>query len=559
MATPHKATPDRATPDKATRGLRLRNLTYGVGDPESVLRKLVCKRLGVHEAQLRGFKLAGQSLDARRRHAGLRFQCQVDVVLDAAVRTQAMKRLEKRGELKETPTPGSFRVDEPHVSTRRAKVVVVGSGPAGMFAALTLSLHECDVLVIDRGAPLQERARRLVAFHRSGVPDPETNLLFGEGGAGTYSDGKLYTRVKDNLETAVLDELIACGAPPAIAYDSRAHIGTDKLHKILPRLRERMVARGVRFSWNTRLDGIDTAAGRVRALKTSAGDIECAAVVLALGHSARDTWEHLARDGVALEAKPFQFGVRIEHPQEMITIGRHGDSEQAALLGAAAYSLVCKAGSGLPAAYSFCMCPGGKIVASVNEPGMLCTNGMSNSSHSSPFANAAIVTTIDVDAFAAYGEGPLAGVAMQRHYEKAFFERGGSDYTAPAQRAPDFIAGRESTGDCRTSYTFGATASRIDDLLPPIARDAIRRALEQFHNMLNGFASEEGILVGLESRSAGPVRMPRDRETYRARGLANLYPVGEGAGFAGGIMSAAIDGARAAQALLRFGVARAGV
>jgi uncharacterized protein len=338
-----------------------------------------------------------------------------------------------------------------------------------------------------------------------------------------------------------------------VRYDARAHVGTDRLHRILPRLRAGLEGAGVRFHWRTRLESlrVDGEPRRVTALVTSRGELACDALVFAPGHSARDTWRALAAQGLPLEAKPFQLGVRIEHPQSLVDRGRYGDSAEARALGPAYYALTCRPGDGAPGAHSFCMCPGGQIVASVSAPGLLCTNGMSNSRHSSPWANAAVVTTLGPREF---GPGPFAGVELQERLERAAFERGGGDYTAPAQRAPDFLAGRASPEVGRSSYRFGLRAERLDSLLPEGVRDALRHALARFERTLPGYAGAEGLLVGIESRSSGPVRIARDAESLRARGFANLYPVGEGAGSAGGIMSAAIDGARAAQALLRDGV-----
>lgn len=534
---------------------RLLNVQQRIDEPESRLRERVCRELGVESGELRSLRLARRALDARRGRGALHFVCHVDVALDRGRRTRLMTRAERAGRLQQAPLPGTFEVLRRR--TRASHVVVVGSGPAGVFAALVLARNGVRATVLDRGARLDQRGPRVVGFHRRRTPDAETNLLFGEGGAGTYSDGKLYTRVDDPLEVPILEELIACGARPDIAFDSRAHIGTDRLHRMLPRLRSRLEDMGVRFCFETRVEGLVVDGGggsaRVRALRTSGGEVGCDAVILATGHSARDTWEALAADGVAFEAKPFQFGVRVEHPQELVDRGRYGCGPEAELLGAASYALVCKPGQGHSGAHSFCMCPGGRIVASVNEAGLLCTNGMSNSTHSSRWANAALVTTFGPGDFAPFGSGPFAGVAFQRHFERVFFEAGGSDYTAPAQRVEDFLAERSSSGELRTSFTFGATPARVDRLLPAKARDALGRALERFDRSLPGFAGPEGLLVGVESRSSGPVRMPRDRETRRAVGFLNLYPVGEGAGFAGGIMSAALDGAHSALALLGLG------
>jgi uncharacterized FAD-dependent dehydrogenase len=311
----------------------------------------------------------------------------------------------------------------------------------------------------------------------------------------------------------------------------------------------------VRFHWNTRVLGWDSSGEprRIRALHTSCGKIPTDAVVLAPGHSARDTLSALYGQGLVVAAKPFQFGVRVEHPQELVTRARHGTSEEARLLGPAYYGLVCKAGQGLPAAHTFCMCPGGQIVASVSAPGFLCTNGMSNSRHSSPWANAGVVVTLGPDDF---GPGAFAGVRFQEAMEAAFFRSGGGDYRAPAQRVPDFLAGRSSAGELSSSYKLGTTPGRIDSLLPERVRDGLRRALVQFERSIPGFAGPEALLVGVESRSSGPIRLPRDGDSRRAEGFENLYPVGEGAGYAGGIMSAAIDGASSAQSLLRHGIGR---
>ena len=535
---------------------RVLGLELALGEPEALLRERAARAVGIAPEELRGFRIARKALDARRRggERRLRFVCHADLVVDAGFKSKQLARAQRSGKLRVAPELGSILVEGRRASDPR-RAVVVGAGPAGLFAALTLARNGVAVTLVERGPEVRERSRHVVGFHRSRVVDPERNLLFGEGGAGTYSDGKIYTRVDDPLEVPLLEELVACGAPPEITYDSLAHIGTDRLHRILPRLRERMRAEGVEFRFDTRLEGLalvpDAEQGlRVAAVHTSGGALPCDALVLAVGHSARDTWSMLAEAGVPFEAKPFQLGLRIEHPQELIDAGRYGDA--AAILGAASYNLIAKAGDGLPAAYSFCMCPGGRIVAAIGEAGLLCTNGMSNSRHSSPWATAAIVTTFGPRDF---GEGAFDGVAFQRELEQRFFaagtEGGAADYTAPAQTAADFLAGREAGETRRSTWPFGTRPARLDRLLPDPAGPAIARALGVFDRRLPGFASDQGLLVGLESRSSGPVRIPRDRERYTALGFGNLYPVGEGAGYAGGIMSAALDGANAAQALVR--------
>jgi uncharacterized FAD-dependent dehydrogenase len=546
-------------------------LSLGLGEPEQGLRERACAKLGVAPEELRGFRIARKSLDARRRRGGragpgpgerdLRFVIHADLVLPAGTNTARLARLIRKGKVKEAPAMGSLDPHTVHASLGGAgerRAVVVGCGPAGIFAASVLARGGLGVTVLDRGSSLRERAKRLARFHRSRVPDSESNLLFGEGGAGTYSDGKLYTRVDDPLEVPILEELVRCGAPQEILYDSRAHIGTDRLHKILPRLRADLEERGVEFLFNTRLEGLRVSGAtgdrdrRVTALVTSAGELPCDVVFLAPGSSARDTWAMLREAGVPFVARPFQMGSRVEHPQELVNRGRYGTGPKVVeLLGAASYNLVARGDGGAAACYSFCMCPGGRIVASVSEPGRLCTNGMSNSGHSSRWANGALVVTLGPEVF---GPDAFAGVEFQRRLEQAAFEAGGGDYTAPAQRVDDFLAGRETAETGASSYGFGTRPGRIDQLLPPVAAQAMARALLRFDRSIPGFAGPEGLLVGLETRSACPVAIPRDQDSGRAEGFVNLFPVGEGAGHAGGIMSAALDGARIASRLLVAGL-----
>ena len=520
-----------------------------VDAPADALAHASAQKIGIEPATILGLRIARRALDARRRGGRpvLKFVHHVDLELDGRVSRAVLEAAIARNQAREIPPPATFERDGVESAARERRIVVVGAGPAGLYAAWTLAANGVAVDVIDRGPGLRERGRALARFGRTRDLDPERNLLFGEGGAGTYSDGKLYTRTQHALEGPIVRTLIDAGAPEALAWDARAHVGTDRLHRMLPRLRDRLESMGVRFHFDTRLDDLVLAdPGRVAAVATSAGEIACDGVVLALGHSARDTLRALHARGVAAEAKPFQIGLRVEHPQALIDEGRFGPEADIARLGHAYYTLVSN-DRDAPSLHSFCMCPGGQIVAAVAQPGLLCTNGMSNSRHSSPFANSGLVVTMGPRE---YGAGVFAGIEYQERLEARFFEAGGGDYAVPAQRVDDFLAGRESGDVGRTSYRLGTTSTRIDRLIPESMAQALRAGLRGFDRTIPGYASGHGLLVGVESRSSGPIRLPRDPETRRATGFANLWPVGEGAGYAGGIMSAAIDGARTAWAVL---------
>jgi len=527
-------------------------------ESESLLRARSAQKIGIPVEAIRGLRIARRALDARRRGSrrDFRFILHVDLELEPGFDAPALSRALASGRARRIAPPVQFRLEKIEAGWRKRRVAVVGSGPAGLYAAWTLACNGVAVDVIERGPALRTRGRAVARFMHSRQLDPESNLLFGEGGAGTYSDGKLYTRTQHPLEAPILQTLIDAGAEPAIAFDARAHIGTDRLHRILPRLRTRLEEMGVRFHFETRLDGFEIvgqgSSRRVRGLQTPQGEIGADAVVLALGHSARDTLRALARQGLGIESKAFQIGLRIEHPQPLIDRGRFGEGADLALLGHAYYGLTAKAAGDLHAVHSFCMCPGGQIVAAVSQPGLLCTNGMSNSRHSSPWANSGLVVSLGPREF---GEGAFAGVEFQERIESAFFEAGGGDYSVPAQRVVDFLAGRESRSLGRSSYKLGLRSVRIDELLSSSSSSSsmtasLRAAILRFDHQIRGYAGDEGMLVGIESRSSGPLRIPRDPHSRLAVGFENLWPVGEGAGYAGGIMSAAVDGARSAWALL---------
>jgi uncharacterized FAD-dependent dehydrogenase len=540
-------------PGSHSQRVRVMAIELGLNESANVLCARSAQVIGISEDAIRGVRIARRALDARRRGRRhlLKYVVHVDLDLPADFRSTELDRAIKSGRARLVEAPARFELDPAERESRARRVLVVGSGPAGLYAAWTLASNGVGVDLIDRGPSLRERGRAVARFTGTRELDPEGNLLFGEGGAGTYSDGKLYTRTQHALEAPILETLIAAGADPEIAFDSRAHVGTDRLHRILPILRTRLEEMGVRFHFGTRLESLVRRAdgsGRIIAIESSAGEIPCDAVMLGIGHSARDTIRSLASAGLEVEAKPFQLGLRIEHPQSLIDLGRLGEGADIEKLGHAYYALVAKGSDALPTVHSFCMCPGGQIVAAVAQPGMLCTNGMSNSKHSSDFGNAGLVVTLGPREF---GEGRFAGIEFQERIETAFFKAGGGDFSVPAQSVPSFLAGRLDRGLPRSSYKMGMSAIRVDELLPARVTEALRTAIVRFDRSIPGYASEQGLLVGIESRSSSPLRIPRDPETRLARGFDNVYPIGEGAGYAGGIMSAAIDGARSAWALLR--------
>ena len=496
---------------------------------EAGLKTVVAKHLGVDVARVRHVVEERRAIDARKRKVLIWLR--VRVYLDG-----------------ETPV-----LDEPtlpSIPTLKGpvRVVVVGAGPAGMFAAWRLAMAGHRPLVVERGGNVRGRRPALAALNRSGTLDPENNYCFGEGGAGTFSDGKLYTRVKKGPTRTVLELLAASGAPQQILIDSRPHIGTNRLPKVVQTLRDYLIAAGVEFAFDTRVDDFVFDGKTVKVVQLRDGrEVRADAVVLATGHSARDIYELCSRRGIHLESKPYAMGVRIEHPQAMIDEIQYGGLAAHPQLGAAPYSLKQTVdGIGV---YSFCMCPGGFIVPAATQSGQLVVNGMSPSKRNSKFANSGFVVTVDE---AVYGDGVLDGLTYQAEVEKAAYAAGGEGLQAPAQRVDDFVAGRVSDSLPECSYRPGLVSSDLDKVLPKRIAGPMRSALKYFDSArMRGYVSNEAVLVGVESRSSAPIRIPRDAASRESLSHADLYPTGEGAGFAGGIVSAALDGLRVADAIAR--------
>jgi uncharacterized FAD-dependent dehydrogenase len=429
------------------------------------------------------------------------------------------------------------------------RVAIVGSGPAGSWAALRLAEAGVPSTVVELGQPVQPRRHGLASLNR-GTLDPRSNYCFGEGGAGTYSDGKLYTRAKDRAGVAeVLADLVRFGAPPDVEIESRPHVGSNRLPKVLTALREHLQTIGVAYRFGTEAVGLRSERGRLRALRLAGGDeIEAEVVVLAVGHSARAVYDWAAAAGVALERKAIAVGVRIEHPQPVIDRIQYGAAAGDPRLPPAFYEL--RAAGGARGVYSFCMCPGGWIVPAATEAEGVVVNGMSLSRRDSPYANAGFVVTVETADFGPAAAGPLAGVELQRSIERAAFRAGGGAFRAPAQRLDDFLAGRSGAAPGASSYHPGLAAADLRAVLPPFVADALADGLREIGARVRGFLDPQAQLIAAETRTSSPVRIVRDPVTLQSPSLAGLYPAGEGAGYAGGIVSAALDGARVAERIV---------
>ena len=528
--------------------LRLTELKLPLDHAEGALRAALLKRLGIAASELIGFSVFRRGVDARKKAAiALIYTLDVEVSNETAL----LKRLAGDHNISVAPdTSYRFVTRAPPHAPRP---VIVGTGPCGLLAALVLAQMGFRPIILERGKMVRERTRDTWGLWRKAVLNPESNVQFGEGGAGTFSDGKLYSQIKDphHHGRKVLTEFVKAGGPEEILYVAKPHIGTFRLVTIVESMRETIEALGGEYRFGSRVDDLDieetNGRRRVRGVMLADGThVAADHVVLAVGHSARDTFEMLHARGVAIEAKPFSIGVRIEHPQSLIDRCRYGEGAGHPLLGAADYRLVHHGANGR-SVYSFCMCPGGTVVAAASEPGRVVTNGMSQYSRAERNANAGIVVGITP---ADYPGGPLAGIAFQRHWEECAFAAGGANYHAPAQRVGDFLARKGSTalGDVVPSYRPGVTPADLADCLPDYAVDAIRDALPGFDKQIKGFALADAVMTGVETRTSSPIRIPRDK-TFQSLNTCGLYPAGEGAGYAGGILSAGVDGIRIAEAV----------
>lgn len=532
--------------------IRLSGLKLPLDHPAEAIAPAICDRLGVAADALRGHILVRRGNDARRRSA---IQLVYTFDVDVADETAILDRFAADPEIRPTPDTRYRFVAHVPEGWRGKRPVVIGAGPCGLFAGLILAQMGLRPIIIDRGKPVRQRTKDTWGLWRRAELDPDSNVQFGEGGAGTFSDGKLYCRVKDPrfLGRKVLEEFVAAGAPEDILWQAHPHIGTFRLVTMVESMRRQIEGLGGEYRWSARVDDLllerDGAGGqRLRGVVLADGTvIESDQVVLAIGHSARPTFEMLHRRGVHMEAKPFSIGVRIEHPQSWIDRARYGACAGHPDLGAAAYSLAHHCGNGRTV-YSFCMCPGGRVVAATSEEGRVVTNGMSQYSRAEFNANSGLVVAIDPERD--YPGGPLAGIDFQRHWESLAYVAGGSSYHAPGQTVGDFLAGRPSTalGSVEPSYKPGVTPTDLSLCLPPFVIEAFREALPVFGRQIANYDHPDAVMTGVETRTSSPLRINRGKD-FQSLNVAGLYPAGEGAGYAGGILSAAIDGIKVAEAV----------
>jgi uncharacterized FAD-dependent dehydrogenase len=514
----------------------LRNLLLDLKETEDVLPVKIARRFSLRENQIDSVEIVRKTLDARKK-GRIRFVCTVRF----SVRDEESLLARHSGDadlqwVEKIPTR-TF----PKIRSDR-KIVIIGMGPAGLFAALRLAEYGLSATILDRGRAVDERVADVRKFWSKGILDCDSNVQFGEGGAGAFSDGKLTTRVKDDNIGYALDKLIEHGAPPEIRYSGKPHVGTDRLRGVIRQIRNSLQSSGFTISFSQKVTDLSANKGSIAALRINGRDeVECDTAILAPGNSARDTFEMLLRRDVRVERKPFAVGLRIEHPQGLIDRIQYGPSPHP-LLPVADYSLAYTCPLTKRAVYSFCMCPGGVVVAGSSEEGMVVTNGMSNYDRNSGFANSALVVPVldeDLD-----GDGPLAGMELQRTLERKAFAAGGGGYFAPAQTVLSFL-GRKGGGPLRSTYLPGVREADFGQVLPQRVIQTIRDGLGYFDGKMRGFISEEATLTGVEARTSSPVRITRG-EDLQSVSVKGLYPVGEGAGYAGGIMSAALDGIRAA-------------
>ena len=529
--------------------LRITELKLPLDHAPDALRPAICQRLGIANDDLLDVSLFRRGYDARKKSA-----ITLIYTVDCTLRDEAAVFKRLHGDRNISPTPDmAYKMVAQAPAGFTERPIVIGMGPCGFMAALLLAQMGFRPIVLERGKIVRERTKDTWGLWRKNTLNPESNVQFGEGGAGTFSDGKLYSQIKDPnfYGRKVLEEFVKAGAPEEIIYVSKPHVGTFRLVKMVENIRRNIVELGGEIRFEAKVDKLLREDGQVVGVELADGErLMSRHVVLAVGHSARDTFQMLHEAGVYIEAKPFAIGFRVEHPQTLVDHARFGPNAGNEILGAADYKLVHHCQNGR-AAYSFCMCPGGQVVAATSEPGRVVTNGMSQYSRAERNANSALVVNIDPEDFPGdFRKNPLIGMDFQRHWESAAFVAGGGDYSAPAQKIGDFLAGRPSTaqGNVEPSYQPGVHWTDLSGCVPAYVTEALREAIPAFDRQIKGFAMADAVLTGVETRTSSPIRIKRGPD-FQSINMRGLYPAGEGAGYAGGILSAGVDGIKVAEAV----------
>lgn len=525
--------------------IRIYPILLFLNEDEAILPQKVADILSIPLNHIQQWRVIKKSLDARQKKK-LHFVYTLEISLpeeeEVQVLSQPLNKLKVEKVVAPVPSP-SLKVIRP----LKERPIIIGSGPAGLFCAWQLVEAGLAPLIIERGKMVEERVRDVARFWEEGVLNPESNVQFGEGGAGTFSDGKLFTRLHTPMISQILEIFVRFGAPAEITYLQRPHLGTDRLRKIITAMREWLKTQGVEFQFQTKLTGLNIFQGKISGvIINQERELPTSFLILAIGNSARDTFHMLYQAGVAMEPKPFAIGVRLEHPQQLINQIQYGPAAGHKALPPAQYTLSFRSARGRPV-YSFCMCPGGSVIAASSEEYRLVTNGMSMYQRNSPYANSALVVGVTPEDFPS--PHPLAGIEWQRQWEEKAYQLGGGQYRAPAQALLDFLQEREAISIRPTSFKPGITPAHLADCLPKFVTDSLREALFYFHKKMPGFSAVEAMLIGVETRTSSPVRIKRGPD-FQSISLPGLYPIGEGSGYAGGIISSALDGLKAARTII---------